>query len=199
MRTQLYSIQGLPAGQLSIMARPRGGDWLLDEVKALREAGVDVLVSLLTPDEVMEFDLREEAECCGRQGVIYLSFPIPDRGIPPFSASTFTFLEQLKIHMSGGKHVALHCRQGLGRVTLMGASMLVLIGFSPDQAFELLSSTRGYPVPETEEQRAWVVAFSRTRGVYQTDMLEPTFGSFSQNGDVVGTPTGFADAPRLNC
>ena len=163
MRIQLCSIEGLPAGQVSIMARPRGGDWLLDEVKSLREAGVDVLVSLLAPDEVMELDLREEAECCGRQEVIYLSFPIPDRSIPPFSESTFTFLEQLKAHVSEGKHVALHCRQGLGRAALMAASVLVLTGFSPEQAFERLSSTRGYPVPETEEQRAWVVAFSQSQ------------------------------------
>src|SRR6266567_3098967 len=117
MRAQLYSIQGLPAGRISIMARPRGGDWLLDEIKALREASVDVLVSLLTPAEVMEFDLREEAECCRRQG--------------------------------------------LGRAALMAASVLVLTGFSPGQAFALLSRARGYPVPETEEQRAWVVAVSR--------------------------------------
>jgi protein-tyrosine phosphatase len=163
MRAPLYSIQGLPTGQVSIMARPRGGDWLLDEIKALRSAGVDVLVSLLTPDEVMELDLREEAECCRRQEVIYLSFPILDRRTPPFSARTFTFLEQVHRQVSGGKHVAVHCRQGLGRAALMAASVLVLAGFSPDQAFELLSSVRGYPVPETEEQRAWVVAFSRSQ------------------------------------
>ena len=163
MRAQLYSIQGLLAGQVSIMARPRGGDWLLDEVKALRVAGVDILVSLLTPDEVMELDLIEEAECCGRHEIIYLSFPILDRSVPPFSTSTFTFLEQLKVHVSEGKHVALHCRQGIGRASLMAASVLVLTDFSPDQAFELLSSVRGYPVPETEEQRAWVMAFSRNQ------------------------------------
>ena len=163
MRAQLYSIRGLPAGQVSIMARPRGGDWLLDEVKALREAGVAVLVSLLTPDEVMELDLREEAECCGRQEVIYLSFPIPDRKSPPFSESTFTFLEQLQRQVSAGKHVALHCRQGLGRAALMAASVLVLTGFSPEQALERLSSVRGYLVPETQEQRAWVAAFSRAQ------------------------------------
>lgn len=77
------------------MARPRGGDWLLDEIKAIRLADVGILVSLLTPDEVMELDLREEAESCRRQEVIYLSFPIPDRKTPPFSERTFTFLEQL--------------------------------------------------------------------------------------------------------
>ena len=162
MRAQLYSIQGLPSGQVSIMARPRGGDWLVDEIKTIRSADVDVLVSLLTPDEVMELDLSEEAESCRRQEVIYLSFPIPDRKTPPFSERTFTFLEQLHRQVSAGKHVAVHCRQGLGRAALMAASVLVLAGFSPDHAFERLSSVRGYPVPETEEQRAWVVAFSQS-------------------------------------
>jgi protein-tyrosine phosphatase len=171
MRVQLYSIQGLPAGQVSIMARPRGGDWLIDEVKALREADVDVLVSLLTPDEVVELDLTEEAECCCRQEVFYLSFPIPDFSVPPFSANTFTFLEQLKAHVSGGKHVALHCRQGIGRSSLMAASVLVLTGLSPNQAFEQLSAARGRPVPETEEQRAWVVAFSQYKRSLQADLL----------------------------
>jgi protein-tyrosine phosphatase len=161
MHVQLYSIQELPAGQVSIMARPRGGDWLLDEVKALREAGVSVLISLLTPDEVIDLDLIEEAECCSRQEVTYLSFPIPDRSIPPFAESTFIFLKQIQRQVSAGKHVVLHCRQGLGRAALIAASVLVLIGFSPDQALERLSSVRGYSVPETEEQRAWVVAFSQ--------------------------------------
>ena len=159
MRAQLYSVRELPAGQVSIMARPRGGDWLLDEVKSLREASVDVLVSLLTPEEVRELDLGEEAECCSHQEIIYLAFPIRDRSVPPFSASTFTFLEQLNTYLSEGKHVAVHCRQGLGRATLIAASLMVLAGHSPDQAFNLLSKARGYPVPETEEQRAWVVAF----------------------------------------
>jgi protein-tyrosine phosphatase len=160
MPTQLYSIQGLPTGQLSIMARPRGGGWLLDEIEALRASDVDVLVSLLTSTEVSEFDLAEEAVCCHSQGITYLSFPIPDRGVPAFSAQTFTFVEQLGAYLSEGKHIALHCRQGLGRVALIAASVLVLSGLAPDQAFELLTKAKGYPVPETEEQRAWVVAFS---------------------------------------
>lgn len=143
------------------MARLRGGDWLPGEVQALHEAGVDALVSLLTPDEVLELDLREEAACCSQQEMLYLSFPIPDRKTPPFSESTFTFLERLYQQVSAGKHLAVHCRQGLGRAALVAASVLVLMGFSPDQAFELLSSVRGYAVPETEDQRNWVVAFFR--------------------------------------
>jgi protein-tyrosine phosphatase len=162
MHAHLYSIhEELSSGKLSILARPRGGDWLFDEIKALHEADVDVLVSLLTPSEVSELDLTEEATACSNQGMTYFSFPITDFSVPPFSTPTFTFLEQLRSYLSEGKHVAIHCRQGLGRAPLIAAGVLVLSGFAPGQAFALLSKARGYTVPETEEQKAWVVAFSQ--------------------------------------
>ncbi len=163
MQARLYTIQGLDTGKVSIMARPRGGDWLFDEVKALRASGVDILVSLLTTEEVRELDLTEEAAFCDRQEITYLSLPITDRSVPPFSESTFLFLKQLKVSLSEGKHLAVHCRQGLGRSALMAASVLVLIGLVPEQAFNLLSQARGYAVPETDEQRSWVVAFSQNQ------------------------------------
>src|SRR5215471_15107290 len=96
MRAQLYPIQGILTGKVSIMARPRGGDWLFDEVKALRASGVDILVSLLTSAEVREFDLAEEAAFCRQQGSTYLSLAITDRLVPPFSKPTFVFLKQLR-------------------------------------------------------------------------------------------------------
>lgn len=161
MRAPLYSVQGLSAGKVSIMARPRGGDWLFDEIKALRASGVDILVSLLTSTEVSELDLAEEAAFCHQQGIMYLSLAITDRSVPPFSDQTFLFLKHLRASFSEGKHITFHCRHGLGRAVLMAASLLVLTGLAPEQAFDLLSLTRGYTVPETEEQRAWVVAFSQ--------------------------------------
>ena len=161
MRVPLYSIQGPLRGKVSMMARPRGGDWLSDEIEVLHTSGVDVLVSLLTAFEVSELDLGEEAALCASRGIVYLSCPIVDLGVPPFSPQTFQWLEQLNAYLSGGKHIAIHCRQGVGRSGLIAASLLVLNGFSPEQAFEQLSVVRGCGVPETDEQRAWVVAFSQ--------------------------------------
>ncbi len=159
MRASLYTVPGLSCGNVSMMARPRGGDWLGDEIEALHDAGVDIVVSLLTDTEVRAFDLTEEAACCHQQGIAYLSFPIIDRSVPPFSEPTFTFLKQFQTALSEGKHITFHCRQGLGRAALMAASVLVLDGFTPEQAFDLLSRARGYTVPETEEQQVWVKAF----------------------------------------
>jgi protein-tyrosine phosphatase len=156
MRAKLFSIQTSLPGRLSTMARPHSGDWLSDEITALHDAGVDILVSLLTPDEVDELDLSEEAACCHNQGIFYLSFPIPDLTTPPFSPQTFTFLEQLHTSLSQGKHLAIHCRMGIGRSSLIAASLLVLQGLSPDHAFDLITAARGHTVPDTPEQRAWV-------------------------------------------
>lgn len=161
MQTQLYAIHGLLIGRVSIAARPRGGDWLVDEIKSLRESGVDTLVSLLTEDEVNHFELHEEAAYCRDLEISYYTFPIEDRSVPPFSSSTFAFLTQLQMQLKQGKHIAVHCRQGLGRAVLIAASLLVLNGFAPEQAFEKLSKARGYAVPETEEQRQWVIAFAQ--------------------------------------
>ncbi|HEY0755103.1 MAG TPA: protein-tyrosine phosphatase family protein [Ktedonobacteraceae bacterium] len=156
--SRLYTVQKLPAGRLSILPRPRGGDWLNDEIKALYFEGVAIVVSLLMPEEEAELDLRHEGEVCQSQGVSYRSYPILDHHVPPWSLATFKLLEDLQEELARGKHVAVHCRMGLGRSALIAASVLVLSGLTPEQACEMLSTARGYTVPETEEQRAWVKA-----------------------------------------
>src|ERR1700688_830549 len=82
VRNEVYWIKSPTMGRLAIMPRPRGGDWLDDEVASLRAAGVDVVLSLLTPGEVAELDLAEEQALCEAQGMQFLSFPILDRSVP---------------------------------------------------------------------------------------------------------------------
>jgi hypothetical protein len=82
MNVDIYWIPGEPGPPLGIMPRPRGGDWLQDEIRSLRSQAVDVLVSLLTPIEVEELDLADEAAACRTFGIHFLSFPILDRPIP---------------------------------------------------------------------------------------------------------------------
>jgi len=64
------------------MPRPRAGDWLDDEVAAWRADGVDMVVSLLGRDEIAELDLVLEPGCCQTRDIAFISFPIPDRGVP---------------------------------------------------------------------------------------------------------------------
>src|SRR4051812_19402842 len=64
MRTEIYWIPTPTPGRLAVMPRPRGGDWLEDEVRSWRAEGVDIAVSLLTPDETRDLDLEIEVAIC---------------------------------------------------------------------------------------------------------------------------------------
>jgi hypothetical protein len=68
-------------GFLAIMGRP-AGEWLPDEINALRNAGIGVVVSLLTDEETHELGLHGETDICQSLGVDFISLPIPDRGVP---------------------------------------------------------------------------------------------------------------------
>lgn len=59
------------------MARPRGGEWLPDEIAALLEAEADVLVSMLTASELRELDLTEETAAAGAAGIRFIGLPTP--------------------------------------------------------------------------------------------------------------------------
>ncbi len=157
------------AGRLGIMARPRGNDWLDDDLRALGAAGVDVLVSLLTLAEEWELQLDDEARLCDQHGIVFVSFPIPDRTTPPLDAATSTVIRRLTSALNSGQTVVAHCRMGIGRSSLVAASVLTLCGIAPAVAFAAIERARGCPVPDTPEQRAWVDAFASADRVRAAD------------------------------
>src|SRR3569832_1515345 len=81
MKAVLYPIPVEAAGKLAIVARPRGGDWLEDEVRALREAGITVLVSMLTAEEGEELGLQAERLGCELHSIMFLNIPVADCGV----------------------------------------------------------------------------------------------------------------------
>jgi hypothetical protein len=156
MRTEVYWVPGPWPGRLGILPRPRGGDWLEDEVRSWRDSGLDVVTSLLTPDEVPELGLQDEAARSRAEGLEFHAFPIPDRGVPGSRAEMASLLTGLEQALRSGKNVAVHCRQGIGRSSLVIASLLASAGEDPDEAFRRIEEARGTSVPDTTEQRDWV-------------------------------------------
>jgi protein-tyrosine phosphatase len=161
MQADIFTVPDLPNNiKLSIMAHPRGDDWLEDEIKALREVGVTILVSLLERSEILELRLTAEAALCAANGLDYLNFPIADRNVPPLHPTTLDFLRRLKTSLEQRQHVVVHCRMGLGRSGLVTACLLIMAGLLPEQALLKLSELRGLDVPDTLEQREWVFDFA---------------------------------------
>jgi hypothetical protein len=156
MRTELYWIQGPWPGRLAIMPRPRGGDWLEDEVRAWQQSGVAILVSLLTPDEVADLDLSREEDLCRANCIEFISFPILDRGVPSSMEAAAKLLLRLSESLAAGKNVAIHCRQGIGRAGLIAVCLLMQGGIDAETAIQRISAARGCSVPETGGQREWI-------------------------------------------
>ena len=67
MSRDLFWIPSNGPGRLAIALRPRGGDWLDDEARAWRRAGVDVVVSLLKADEEQQLNLAGERDAAERE------------------------------------------------------------------------------------------------------------------------------------
>ncbi len=158
-----YWINASWPGRLAVTARPRGYDWLADDIAAWRKLSVDIVVSLLMPNEARDLGLECEAASCESAGIIFHSFPIVDLSVPASKDDFLQLVRELESALSAGKNVVVHCRQGIGRSGLLAAAVLIRHGSSLEQALRLVSEARTIEVPETQEQKDWLRFFGANK------------------------------------
>ena len=159
MRSSVYWLNLQEGWRLAIMPRPRAGDWLLDEIAGWKAGGVDAVVSLIEEHEIEELELHRLPVACRDAEIDFVSFPIPDRGVPASIGETEKLVRRLSGALADGKAVAVHCRAGIGRSSLIAACVLVRNGYDVNSAFDAIARARGVEVPDTEAQRVWVSMF----------------------------------------
>jgi protein-tyrosine phosphatase len=163
LQPDVYWLRELEGVRLALMPRPRSGEWLADEIAGWNRSGVQTVVSLLDSHEVKALGLADEQSLCHGVNLQFVSFPIPDRGVPSNSVEFAKLVTALEHRLRSGESVAVHCRAGIGRSGLLGACVLGAFGVDPDSAFGMLSRARGVTVPDTDAQVAWVRQFVRDR------------------------------------
>ncbi len=156
MKPVMYPLSGFQQGHLVIMGRPRGGEWLDDEMVGLRQAHINIVVSLLEPYEISECDLIRESDTCTVHGIEYRSLPIRDRDVPKSYHAVKELVSYLYGQLCAGRGVAIHCRAGIGRSGLLAACLFVHGDVTPEQAFASIAQDRRCSVPDTAEQEHWV-------------------------------------------
>jgi protein-tyrosine phosphatase len=161
MSTKLYWIAGPWPGKLAMAARPRGGNWLENEMRDWQSAGVNTVLSLLTPEEEEDLDLTSESRVAEDVGLKFMSLPIPDRQVPASRPQVVPVLDEVDAELAAGKNAVVHCRQGVGRSGLIAACLLVIRGMDPGSAVAALERARGTTVPETAEQRSWIDLYAQ--------------------------------------
>lgn len=146
--------------RLAIVPRPGGGEWLKEDIRQLKREGIDILVSLLMPDEARELGLEREDVACTAAGISFVNFPLPEHQVPPSRLSFLTFAQMLHRKAKEGLSVGVHCRECIGRSSLLLGTVLRLEGLSTKDAFDRISAARGVRIPGTAEQTKWVAALT---------------------------------------
>src|SRR5947207_2419835 len=102
MTPTMYVVPGPWPGRFAIVPRPRGGDWLADDVADWRRAGLDIIVSLLTAEEGEELSLNGEADACAAVSIEFISSPIADNDVPGSRSATLAILRRLQNELAAG-------------------------------------------------------------------------------------------------
>jgi protein-tyrosine phosphatase len=157
MKATIYPIKAAAPNRIAIVARPRGGDWLCDELNALSNEGIDVLVSMLTEEESNELGLSKESEECHAAAIAFVNVPVADRSVPSDRGAFLRDVDRLAKMVREGRFLAVHCRASIGRSSVLAVSVLVRIGWDANAAFNAVESARCCIIPDTPEQRQWVI------------------------------------------
>ena len=159
MASKIYWLHQFENGaRIGIAARPRGGEWLKDEILYLHKNKVNVLFSLLEHNEIYELELELEEQECTLQNMKYINFPIADREVPEKNLKTDNFIDSLVNEINNGLSIIIHCRMGIGRSSIIAAAVLLKFNFDAKNIFKIISNARGLNVPDTDEQIQWVLA-----------------------------------------
>lgn len=144
---------------LAIVLRPRGDDWLENDLQRIHMAGIQLIVSTVENWEARTLGLAEEGDIAERVGMRFISYPMQDRSTPNDREDFTDFVSMLAKRLETGEKIGVHCRGCIGRSTLVAASTLIKRGWPADRALDEIERARGCSVPDTEEQRDWIVDF----------------------------------------
>lgn len=56
------------------------------------------------------------------------------------------------------KKVVIHCRMGIGRASILAAAVMINLGVEGKGVFDIISKYRKLNVPDTEEQKKWILS-----------------------------------------
>ena len=143
------------SGSLFVMPKPSA--IALDrQIAALAKSGVTQVVSLLQEDEAAALGLSSEEHACRKAGLHFVHFPIVDFGLPDELAFA-ALARDIFADVSRGVSVLIHCKGGIGRSGMLSSLVVAQSIGSAERAMEHVSQVRGVEVPDTQDQRDFMI------------------------------------------
>jgi protein-tyrosine phosphatase len=139
------------AGRPSYPDEPPAAEAVEAGVLAWREAGVELVVSLIEDGEVPRRapGLFERVTA---RGLLLRRFPIVDFGVPADPPAFLALLDEIAARLAVGAGVLVHCNAGLGRTAVVLGSILRRHGYPGDPVTELRRLYRPHAMEEPVQE-----------------------------------------------
>ncbi|AFM03901.1 putative protein-tyrosine phosphatase [Bernardetia litoralis DSM 6794] len=157
MKTRIFWINK----NLAIMPKPNSDDFLEEDIINFANQKVGILVSLLTKEENFDLGLQNEESICQKYSIDFISFPIIDRSVPTNKQNIQIreLAKKLVKKTKQNKKIIVHCRGGIGRAGMLCSAILIENGISNQEAIKKISEARNLKIPDTEEQKEWIMNY----------------------------------------
>lgn len=136
-------------------------DLVTDLVRMRDHYGIDVLLSLIEDRELEELQIPDLVEQAEKVGIRVIRFPIADMSVPEDLGAFAAVVRDVLDELDSGKHVAVHCKGGLGRAGTAAACTSIIASdlmLGIDEAMELVRKTRKGAI-ENDMQESFVADF----------------------------------------
>ncbi|WP_369161917.1 dual specificity protein phosphatase family protein [Candidatus Thiodiazotropha sp. LNASS1] len=146
MSTHPYDILALPK-QGRLIFTPCPGTKCVDlttSVSELHQAGADAIVTMMTNEELANFEVSSLPDVVRQNGMTWFHFPVEDDAAPAedFEQSWQASKPDVLALIEQGKCVAIHCRGGSGRTGFMAAVIMREMGMDQAQATDMVKGLR---------------------------------------------------------
>jgi protein-tyrosine phosphatase len=115
-----------------------------ESMATLASAGAVALITLMQPEEQARYGIHDLEKAAKAAGMQWFELPIDDDEKP-----TELFEQRWQAHkatllslLQGGQTVALHCKGGQGRTSLVSALLMLELGYSWDTLKEQIQSVK---------------------------------------------------------
>jgi len=117
---------------------------LTDSIASLKQAGTDMLLTLMFDTEMAENNASDLAKVCAEQNVLWLPLPIADDAAPDSVFETQWQLNKAAILavLEQQGCVAVHCRGGSGRTGLVIGLILLAYGWPASKVIQQVQQIR---------------------------------------------------------
>ena len=117
---------------------------LADSIATLKQAGTDMLLTLMFDDEMETNNASALPTVCEHQQTNWTQLPIQDDAAPDalFEKQWLNHKQQILNTIKQQGTIAVHCKGGSGRTGLVIAIILLAYGYSADNIIEQVQKVR---------------------------------------------------------